>query len=66
MPRVLKGPTANPTPSPRSDPCRIILSERDFARFVECLNNPQPPTQTLIEARRAYRQLQKELPGNNL
>lgn len=45
---------------------RIVLSERDFARFVESISGPQPPTQALIEARRAYRQLQKELPENNL
>ena len=45
---------------------RIVLSERDFARFVESINNPQPPTQALIEARRAYRQLQTEFPDNNL
>lgn len=45
---------------------RIVLSESDFARFVESINNPQPPTQALIEARRAYRQLQTEFPDNNL
>ena len=45
---------------------RIVLSERDFARFIESINNPQPPTQALTDARRTYRQLQAEFPDNNL
>lgn len=45
---------------------RIVLSERDFERFVEIINNPKPPTPALIAARRAYQQLQAELPESNL
>ena len=45
---------------------RIVLSERDFERFVESINNPQPPTPALVAARRAYRQLQAEFPDHNL
>ena len=29
---------------------RILLSERDFARFVACIENPQPPTPELVAA----------------
>ncbi len=45
---------------------RIVLSERDFKRFVEIINNPAPPTPALVAARRAYRQLQAEFPDHNL
>lgn len=29
---------------------RITLSERDFARFVAAIENPEPPTQALRDA----------------
>lgn len=45
---------------------RLILSERDFARFLEVLDNPPPPTPNLVAAMRAYRQLKAEFPDNNL
>ncbi len=44
---------------------RLVLSEQDFARFVDSLNNPAPPTQKLIEARRAVRQMRQEQPEGN-
>jgi uncharacterized protein (DUF1778 family) len=44
---------------------RIVLSERDFDRFVEIINAATPPTPSLVEARKAYRKLQAEFPDNN-
>ena len=37
---------------------RITLSEGDFARFVESLEHPQAPTESLRGAVRDYRRLQ--------
>lgn len=45
---------------------RIILSERDFARFVELIENPKPPTPELREAMAQYRRLQTASPEANL
>lgn len=45
---------------------RLLLSERDFEHFVHSMENPQPATATLSEARRAYRQLQQEHPERGL
>ena len=45
---------------------RILLSERDFQRFIDTLNQPKPPTPQLIAARRAYQRLQVDHPENNL
>ncbi len=45
---------------------RLVLSERDFARFLEMPDDPSPPTPHLRAAMRAYRQLQKQYPENNL
>ncbi|HEX8465324.1 MAG TPA: DUF1778 domain-containing protein [Abditibacterium sp.] len=50
----------------REESGRLILSKRDFARFVEVLNDPSPPTPNLVAAMRAYRQLKAEFPDNNL
>lgn len=44
---------------------RLVLSERDFERFLQILDDPAPPTPRLVAALRAYRQLQAEFPGNN-
>lgn len=33
---------------------RFALSERDFARFVEIIENPAPPTSALSQAMRGY------------
>ncbi len=44
---------------------RIVLSERDFERFLEIINDPKPPTPALVAARQAYRKLQAEFPDNN-
>ena len=40
---------------------RIVLSERDFARFVNLLDNPPPPTPELRQAMAEY-QSQKTAP----
>lgn len=45
---------------------RIVLSKRDFARFVELLQNPPPPTQELREAMAEYRRLKAAHPEANL
>ena len=45
---------------------RIIMSERDFAHFVELIENPKPPTQQLQEAMAEYRRLKIAYPDNNL
>ena len=45
---------------------RITLSERDFARFVEMIENPQPPTQGLREAMADYQKLRVQHPESNL
>jgi len=44
---------------------RILLSERDFARFVALLDNPQPPTPQLADAMRDYEQNKAQNPGGN-
>ena len=41
---------------------RIVLSERDFARFVEILENPPAPTAKLREAAAAYKRFRSENP----
>ena len=45
---------------------RIALSERDFARFVELIETPKPPTPRLQEAIAEYRRLKAEHPESNL
>lgn len=45
---------------------RIVLSERDFVRFVESIENPEPPTQELREAMAEYQRLKAEHPEANL
>jgi uncharacterized protein (DUF1778 family) len=45
---------------------KIVLSERDFARFVESLENPDPATPQLREAIAEYRRLQGERSGKAL
>ena len=45
---------------------RIILSQRDFARFVELIENPPPPAQELRAAIADYRQLKAAHPDANL
>jgi uncharacterized protein (DUF1778 family) len=44
---------------------RILLSERDFARFVALLDNPEPPTPQLAAAMRDYEQKKAQNPGGN-
>ena len=45
---------------------RIILSQRDFARFVELIENPPLPTQELRAAMADYEQLKAAHPDANL
>ena len=45
---------------------RLVLSERDFARFVELIENPSPPTQGLRDAMADYRRLQATHPDAHL
>ena len=45
---------------------RIVLSERDFARFVEMIENPEPPTRELREAMAEFRRLRTVHPEANL
>ncbi len=45
---------------------RIVLSQRDFARFVQQIENPEPPTPELREAMAEYRRLQSAHPDANL
>jgi len=45
---------------------KIVLSERDFARFVELIENPKPPTQNLTNLMQEYQQLKNDHPESNL
>lgn len=44
---------------------RIVLSERDFARFLEAIEKPASPTPALREAAAEYRRQQAEDPEGN-
>ena len=43
----------------------LVLSARDFDQFMHSLDNPKPPSAALIEARKAYRKMQREHPEAN-
>ena len=45
---------------------RIILSERDFARFVASIETPREPSQNLREAMAEYEDLKAQHPECNL
>jgi uncharacterized protein (DUF1778 family) len=45
---------------------RIAVSDRDFARFVQLIEAPKPPTPRLQEAMAEYRKLKAENPESNL
>ena len=45
---------------------RIALSKRDFARFVELIEKPPPPTQELQNSMADYGQLKAAHPDANL
>lgn len=45
---------------------RITLSDRDFARFVDVINNSPAPTPRLIAAMGDYHQLKTANPETNL
>ncbi len=38
----------------------IILSNEDFDRLVDELNNPRPPTPALVNAMKRYREMEKQ------
>ena len=44
---------------------KLLLSDRDFEKFVTALDNPPVPTQALVAARHALRQLREEHPEGN-
>lgn len=44
---------------------RILLSERDFDRFVQIIENPDPPTPELVAAMQEYERLKAENPARN-
>lgn len=39
---------------------RLLLSEQEFQKFVEVLDNPPVPTSALVEARRKLRKIRAE------
>jgi uncharacterized protein (DUF1778 family) len=45
---------------------RIVLSERDFARFVAAIAKPAEPTEALIALMAEHRQRVKPLTGNGV
>ena len=45
---------------------RLVLSERDFARFVEILNDPAPPAPALVRAMRDYQTTKAAHPDRGL
>lgn len=45
---------------------KILLSERDFARFVEIIENPKPPTDSLRQRMAQYEAMQEAHPEANL
>lgn len=45
---------------------RIIMSERDFAHFVELIENPKPPTENLRKMMAEYDALKLAHPEANL
>lgn len=44
---------------------KIVLSERDFSRFVEIINNPEPPTPVLRRAMQEYEAMRAQNPDGN-
>jgi uncharacterized protein (DUF1778 family) len=44
---------------------KIVLSERDFERFVEIITNPSPPTPALVRAMREYEAQRDAEPDGN-
>ncbi len=44
---------------------KLVLSERDFEKFVAALDNPPTPTPALVAARRTLRQLREAQPEGN-
>lgn len=44
---------------------KLVLSERDFARFVEAIENSAPPNQKLIDAAKAFNVTRQQNPELN-
>ena len=65
-------PTSKPVlPAPLQDAAtvfseKILLSQRDFARFVETIENPPPPTKALRKMMADYNALKAAHPEANL
>ncbi len=45
---------------------RIVLSEREFERFVEIINDPTPPTPALLRAAQEYKAARAAHPDRGL
>jgi uncharacterized protein (DUF1778 family) len=45
---------------------RIVLSEQQFARFVEILEDPTPPQPALVKAMQNYQQTKADYPDRGL
>ncbi len=55
------------TPAPAlAEKQNVQLSQRDFERFVEMIENPKPPTENLREAMAKYDDLKHANPDSNL
>ena len=58
---------AEPDSDPESNQNnRISLSDRDFTRFIDLIENPKPPTQNLRELMAKYQRLKALYPQSNL
>lgn len=44
---------------------RIVMSERDFARFMDALDNPEPPNDRLKAAAEKYKAVRRQHPELN-
>lgn len=44
---------------------KIVLSERDFERFLDAIDNPQPPTEKLREAMKQFQAISRDHPELN-
>ncbi len=66
MTTITKFPLAEEDQSVLEQAARITLTVWDFARFVELIEKPKPPTPELREAMAKFRRLQATHPDANL